>query len=100
MIGALDHFHVVLDDDDRVTLIDQFIKRPKQPLDIVEMQTRGRLIENKQRAGLLGPGHMRSQFEALRLASGKSREGLAEPNVFKADGAQWIQPFFYFRQGP
>ena len=37
VIGALDHFQVVLDDDDGVALIDQFIERPKQPLDVVEM---------------------------------------------------------------
>ena len=50
MVGALDDFHVVFDDDDGVTLVDQFIEGPKQSLDVVEVQARGGLIEDEQRA--------------------------------------------------
>ena len=51
-------------------LIDQFVKRPEQPLDIVKMQPGSRLVENKQRAGFFSPRHVRGEFQTLRFTAG------------------------------
>jgi len=47
VIGTLDDFHIVLDDDDRMALLDQLIERPEQPLDVMEVQPGSGLIEDK-----------------------------------------------------
>ena len=91
VVGAFDDFQIVLDDDDRVALVDQLVKRPEQPLDIVEVQAGGRLVENKQRAGLFRLGHVRGQFQALRFAARKRRQRLAQADIFQADGAERVE---------
>ena len=45
MIGAFDHFQVMLNDDDRVPSLYQGIKCFEQGLDIVKMLSRGRFVE-------------------------------------------------------
>ena len=59
VIGALHHFHVVLDDDYRMTLIDQFVKCPEQALDVVKVKACSRLIKDKKGSGFSRSRHMR-----------------------------------------
>src|SRR6202030_4731977 len=47
-IGALNHFKIVLDDDDRVPAIDQSLEKLQQHRHIVEMQTGGWFVENEE----------------------------------------------------
>ena len=49
-VGGLDHFQIVLDDDDGVACIRQFVQHLQQFRDVVEMQARGRFIQNVERA--------------------------------------------------
>ena len=37
VVGTFDNLHVVFDHEDGMALIDEFIKRPKQALDIMEV---------------------------------------------------------------
>ena len=46
-VGTLYHIHIVLHDNDSVTVGNQGIERLEQTLYVVEMQTRGRLIEDE-----------------------------------------------------
>ena len=55
VVGAFDDFEIVLDDDDGMALVDQFVKRPEQALDVVKVQAGGGLVENKQRSRLCAP---------------------------------------------
>src|SRR6202790_3573594 len=55
-VGGLDHFKIVLDDDDRPSRIDQTAESEKELADIVEMQAGSGLIENiKHAAFAFGP---------------------------------------------
>src|SRR5688572_22918103 len=49
VIGALDHFEIVLDHEQRVALLDEPGEHAEQQGNVVEMQARGRLIEDEQR---------------------------------------------------
>jgi len=44
IIGAFDHIQVVLDDDNRVALIDQFLKATEEYGDIIGMKTYGGFV--------------------------------------------------------
>ena len=44
-VGGLDDFEIVLDDDDRVALVDQLMQHFEQLAHVVEMQAGGRLVE-------------------------------------------------------
>src|SRR5262249_31952417 len=44
-IGGPNYVEVVLDDDDRVPLLDEGAENGEQLLDVVEMKPRGRLVE-------------------------------------------------------
>ena len=56
-VGAFDDFEIVLDDDDRMPGIHQALKQPNEKRDVVEMQTGGWFVEDKQIAAfaVLGP---------------------------------------------
>lgn len=46
VIGGLNHIHVMFDQNDRMTGINQAIERLEQPIDVREMQTGGRFIQD------------------------------------------------------
>src|SRR5437588_322278 len=72
-IGRLDHIEVVLDHDHAVARVDESLEHVQQPLDIGEVQTRGRLVEDVERS----PGrHLRQlggELHTLSLAAGQRR---------------------------
>ncbi len=78
----------MLDHDDGMALVDQFVERPEQTLNVVKMQPGGRLVENKKRAGLARLGHVRGQFQPLRFAARERCQRLPETDVFQSDGAK------------
>src|SRR4030095_9588990 len=78
----------MLDDDDRMALIEQLVERPEQSVDVVEVQTGGRLVKNKQRSRLPRSRHVRSQLQALRLPARQRCERLAYAHILQAHGAQ------------
>ena len=45
-VGAADHVQVVLDDQDASAVLDEAVESCQELGNIVEMQTRGRLVEN------------------------------------------------------
>ncbi len=49
-VGALDDVEVVLDDDDRVALVDEALDDLEQLADVLEVQTGRRLVEDVDRA--------------------------------------------------
>src|SRR5699024_10252351 len=53
--------------------------------DVIEVQSRGRLVEEKERAlAVVGPGEAPGELQALRLAAGKRRHRLAEREIAEA----------------
>ena len=55
-VGRLDDLEIVLDDDDRVALVDQLVQHLEQLRHVVEVEAGGRLVEDVERAagGALG----------------------------------------------
>src|SRR5947207_8671558 len=49
VIRAPDHVQVVLDDDDRVALVDQLVQHVQQLARVLEVQPRRRLVEDVER---------------------------------------------------
>ena len=49
-IGGFDDVHVVLDDEDAAAVVDQGTERGEEFIDVLEMQSGGRLVEDEERA--------------------------------------------------
>ena len=81
----------MLDDDNRVACVHQLLQNIHKPVDICDMQTGGRLIENID--GLAGRafGQLGRQFGALRLTAGQRRGGLTQLNIAETDLAHSLQ---------
>ncbi len=97
VVGRLDGFLVVLDDDDGVPQIPQPAQRGEQPLVVPLMQSDAGLIEDVEhphqpRADLGG------QPDALGLAPGQRRRGPAQGQVVQTHIAQEAEPVHYFLQ--
>ena len=69
MVGTLDDLHVVLDDQDGMATFDESVERLQQTVDIMEVQTRGRLVEDEERGFLLLLSDEVGQFDALVLTT-------------------------------
>ena len=86
-VGALHHLQVVLDHDDRISCLDQPLKEPHEKGDIIEMQPRGRFIEDEKipfsyfASGAVG--QMPDELEPLRFAARQGVERLTEPQIAK-----------------
>ena len=83
IVGALDHLHVVLDDQQRVALCQQALERPQQRGDVLEVQAGGGLVEDQQPLAALVQPHVERQLESLRLATGQGVERLPEAHVIQ-----------------
>src|ERR1700733_9030347 len=84
VVGSLDDVEVVLDHDYRVARVCQTAEHAEQPLDVVEVQAGGRLVEDIEGASGRAPREFLGKLDALRLTAGQSRRGLAEVNVIEA----------------
>ena len=69
-VGRLDHFGVVLDDDDRVAPVGQAAQDRQQPPRVGGMETDRRFVENIERPGQRA-AQGGSEADALRLAPGQ-----------------------------
>src|SRR5262245_44914051 len=84
-VGCLDHVHVVLDDDDRVALVDEPAQDTEQLADVLEVETGRGLVEE-----VYGPAgrpllQFRGELDPLRLAAGEGGRGLAEADIAEPD---------------
>jgi hypothetical protein len=84
VIGALDDLDVVLDDHERVTALGELRERAEEPLDVREVQSGRRLVEDEERVRLRVASEVRGELDALRLAGGQRAERLAELQVLEA----------------
>ena len=90
-VGRLDHLEVVLDDDHRVAQVGQAVDHVQQLADVVEVQAGGRLVEDVKGLARVGPRQLGGQLDALGLAAGERRRGLAQRNVTQAHVVQGLQ---------
>ena len=73
VVGALDDVEVMLDDDHRVAVADELVKRLHQRVDVVEVQTRRRLVKDEQRVALSLAAQVVGELHALVLAARERR---------------------------
>ena len=94
-VGRSDDVEVVLDDHQRVAGFEQSAQAAHELGDVIEVQTGGGLVEQKQRAfarhrlatgGLAfgGFGQKAREFQALRFAARERGHGLAQTHVLQA----------------
>ena len=105
-IGALDHVEIVLDHHEGMSAIHQALEQLQQHRHIVEMQSRGWLVEDKQIANtdirrvlaiyrscglpigsmfvVFRLSQMPYQLQPLRFATGKRVQRLAESQITKS----------------
>ena len=86
MVSRLDDIEVVLDDDDRVTAVDEAVQDAEELRDVGSVQSRRRLVEDVERAPRRAARQFRRELHALRLAARERRRTLpkldvTEPNV-------------------
>ena len=67
VVGRLDDVEIVLDDEQRVALLEQLAERGQQLGDVVEVQPRRRLVEDVQQP--LAAGRARCAAILIRCAS-------------------------------
>ena len=85
IVGGLDDVEVVLDDDDRVALVNQAVEHGKEDAYVFEMQPRGRLVEDVECASRVAPRQFGGELDALALASGEGGRRLPEADVAETD---------------
>ena len=90
-IGRLDDVEVVLDDDDRVALVDQLVQHVEQLARVLEVQPGRRLVEDVERPAGAAARQLLRQLDALRLAAAERRRRLPELDVAEADFLQRAQ---------
>jgi hypothetical protein len=88
VVRGLDDVEIVLDHDDGVARVGETAEHFQQPLDVVEVQASGRLVEDIKCAAGRAPRELLGELDSLRLAAGERRRRLAEMNVIEADVAQ------------
>ena len=69
VVGALDDFQVVLDDDHRVAVADELVKGFHQRVDVVQVQAGGGFVKDEQRVALPLAAQVIGQFHALVFAA-------------------------------
>ena len=90
-VGGLDDVEVVLDDDDGVAGVGQAVEHAEEPVDVLEVQAGGRLVEDVERLAGGAAAELLGELDALRLAAGESRRRLPEVDVVEADVAQCLE---------
>src|SRR5215510_12178307 len=85
VIGTSNHVEIVLDDDDRVALIDEFVEHVEQLTGVFEVKTGCRLVEDVQGSSRAPPRQFAGELHALRLTSAEGHRRLSELDVAKAD---------------
>ena len=81
VVGRLEDVEVVLDDDDRVPGVHEAMQDAQQLLDIREVESCRRLIEDVQRAAGVATRELGAELDALRLAPAKLRRRLTKTDV-------------------
>src|ERR1051325_5304759 len=90
-IRAFDDIEMMFDHKDRVARLDQALETIEQALNVSQVQTRRRFVKNVEIVA--APAHLAKfsrELDALRLATGENRGGVAE---FKITEAKLVEDF-------
>ena len=90
-VGGLDDLQVVLDHHHRVAGVGQLVQHLQQLGHVVEVQARGRLVQDVERAAGGAARQLLGELDALRLAARQRGGLLADVDVAEADARQRLQ---------
>ena len=91
MVGTFHHVHVVFNHENGVALLDEGIEARQQAADVVEMETRGRLVQDEERGGAVLEREIVGQFHALVFAARECAGGLSQFDISEADILERLQ---------
>ena len=82
----------MLDDNNRMSVGNQCVESSEQTADVVEMESRSRLVEDEHNLLLVVIlSKERCEFYALALATRQRRRGLAQADIAQAHVLQRLQ---------
>ena len=84
VVGTFDDLDIMLDDDKRMTALEQPVEGLEQYVDVVEMQPCRRFVEDKQRRLRLFLRQEPRELDALILAARQRRRRLPELDISEA----------------
>ena len=87
IIGSFDDIKVVLDDEHGVATVHQAAQNLEQALDIREVQTGRRLIQNVQGASRAAPAQLAAELHTLGLTTRERSRSLAQADWEEARAA-------------
>ena len=90
-VGRFDDVEVVLDNDDGVAAVGKALQDAEQFLDVGEVETGGRFVQDVHRAAGGSSGQLGRELDPLCLAAGKLGGRLAEVDVAQSDILQRLQ---------
>ena len=90
-VGGLHDVEIVLDDDDSIAGIDEFMEHFEQFLHILKVQACGRLIEDIEGAAGGAFGEFLGKLDALGFAAGQRCRLLADFDIAEADLVQRVE---------
>ena len=85
MVSQSDDVQIVFDDDDGIATIYQSLQHIHQNADVLEVQSRGRLVQNVQRLTRILLRQFGSQLYTLALTTAKRCRGLSQFDVAKTN---------------
>ena len=85
VVGTFDYLRVVFDDNQRMTLFQKPLKLVEQDMNVVEVQTRGRFVEDKQCRLVFLLGKKPRELYTLIFASRQRRRRLPELDIAEPD---------------
>ncbi len=88
VVGLTDDVEVVFDDYDRIAAVYESAQHIHQYADVLEVQARGRLVEDEYGVPCVFLGQFGSQFHALALTAAECCGGLSELDVSESDVLQ------------
>src|SRR5690606_23102448 len=88
-VGRLDDVQVVFDDQHRIAAVDELVHDLQQHFDVAEMQARGGLVQDVQRAPRTAAREFQRRLYALRLAARQGGGARAQAYVRQAHVGQW-----------
>src|SRR5260370_1053685 len=87
-VRGFDDVKIVFNDQQRSASFEQLAERAEELGDVIEVQTRGRFVENVKEALVVGAAEMRGQFQALRFPAGERCRRLPETQIAESNFIQ------------
>src|SRR5262249_48562860 len=91
IVRGLDDIEIVLDDEQRVSRFEELPERGEQLRDVIEMQARGRLVENVEKPFTAVRRQVRRDLDPLSLTTRQRRSRLSQAEVAEADLVEHLQ---------